>query len=168
MLAYCSYRVDESQLTGESDDVVKEPPSAAAPAAAANGSNGGSSGNNRVASCLCMSGSKVLEGFGRMLVLAVGPNSQQVRGCLRNARCSCGCRFAKPNSPQCAHSCGCAVAGFSLLFDRLCGCRRNCHCCELDNQHPVMVCCLCGHGACVIVLASSPRHLPGWSAAFRS
>lgn len=25
-----------------------------------------------------MSGSKVLEGFGRMLVLAVGPNSQQV------------------------------------------------------------------------------------------
>lgn len=28
-------------------------------------------------SCLLMSGSKVLEGFGRMLVLAVGPNSQQ-------------------------------------------------------------------------------------------
>jgi hypothetical protein len=81
----CSCRVDESQLTGESDDVVKEPPSAAAAAAAANGSNGGSSGSNRVASCLCMSGSKVLEGFGRMLVLAVGPNSQQVRGCLIDA-----------------------------------------------------------------------------------
>jgi len=65
------FRVDESHLTGESDDVVKEPPSDKAAAA---GSNGSSSG---LSSCLCMSGSKVLEGFGRMLVLAVGPNSQQ-------------------------------------------------------------------------------------------
>jgi hypothetical protein len=69
-----AYRVDESHLTGESDDVVKEPPAAAA--AGSSGSSGGSSG---LSSCLCMSGSKVLEGFGRMLVLAVGPNSQQVR-----------------------------------------------------------------------------------------
>jgi hypothetical protein len=67
-------RVDESHLTGESDDVVKEPPAAVA----AGGSNGSSSGSSGLSSCLCMSGSKVLEGFGRMLVLAVGPNSQQV------------------------------------------------------------------------------------------
>jgi magnesium-transporting ATPase (P-type) len=75
--------VDESHLTGESDDVVKEPPSAASAAAAAAGSggrNGSSEGvGGQLSSCLCMSGSKVLEGFGRMLVLAVGPNSQQVR-----------------------------------------------------------------------------------------
>jgi magnesium-transporting ATPase (P-type) len=69
-------RVDESHLTGESDDVVKEP-SAAAAAAGSNGSSSGS-GSTGLSSCLCMSGSKVLEGFGRMLVLAVGPNSQQV------------------------------------------------------------------------------------------
>lgn len=48
-------RVDESQLTGESDDVLKSYP--AAP--------------------VLVSGSKVRDGFGRMLVLAVGPNSQQ-------------------------------------------------------------------------------------------
>lgn len=47
--------MDESQLTGESDDVSKDP----------------------VAAPVCFSGSKVLEGFGRLLVLAVGPNSQQ-------------------------------------------------------------------------------------------
>ncbi len=49
------HRVDESQLTGESDDVVKDP----------------------VATPVCFSGSKILEGYGRLLVLAVGPNSQQ-------------------------------------------------------------------------------------------
>lgn len=63
--------------------MVKEPPSAASAAAAAGGS-GGRTGSSegvggQLSSCLCMSGSKVLEGFGRMLVLAVGPNSQQVR-----------------------------------------------------------------------------------------
>lgn len=62
---YC-VRVDESHLTGESDDVSKEP----SPATST------SSGVN-LSSCMCMSGSKVLEGFGRLLVLAVGPNSQQ-------------------------------------------------------------------------------------------
>lgn len=74
-------RVDESHLTGESDDVLKESPTAAAAAAAANSSNGASTGRSSsgMSSCLCMSGSKVLEGFGRMLVVAVGPNSQQVR-----------------------------------------------------------------------------------------
>lgn len=48
-------KVDESHLTGESDEVVK-----------ALGS-----------SPILMSGSKIREGFGHMLVLAVGPNSQQ-------------------------------------------------------------------------------------------
>jgi Ca2+ transporting ATPase len=47
-------RVDESHLTGESDDVEKTPETAQA----------------------LLSGSKVLSGFGRMLVTAVGPNSQ--------------------------------------------------------------------------------------------
>jgi hypothetical protein len=85
----CCCRVDESHLTGESDDVVKEPPSAASAAAAAGsgGRNGSSEGvGGQLSSCLCMSGSKVLEGFGRMLVLAVGPNSQQVR-----RACACVC-----------------------------------------------------------------------------
>lgn len=52
-----AHRVDESHMTGESDDVVRLP------------SPHGPS--------LLLSGSKVLEGFGTMLVLAVGPNSQQ-------------------------------------------------------------------------------------------
>jgi Ca2+ transporting ATPase len=60
--------VDESHLTGESDDVTKEPPS--------DGSSTGSSSAS-LSSCLLFSGSKVLEGFGKLLVLAVGPNSQQ-------------------------------------------------------------------------------------------
>lgn len=47
-------RVDESQLTGEADDVLKDA--------------------NREP--LLLSGSKVLEGNGRALVIAVGPNSQ--------------------------------------------------------------------------------------------
>ncbi|GFH27588.1 cation_ATPase_N domain-containing protein, partial [Haematococcus lacustris] len=48
-------RVDESHLTGESEDVLKSVSSQAV---------------------LLLSGSKVLEGYGHMLVLAVGPNSQ--------------------------------------------------------------------------------------------
>ena len=47
-------RVDESQLTGEADDVLKD-------------------ANNEP---LLLSGSKVLEGNGRALVIAVGSNSQ--------------------------------------------------------------------------------------------
>lgn len=47
-------RVDESQLTGEADDILKD-------------------ANNEP---LLLSGSKVLEGNGRALVIAVGPNSQ--------------------------------------------------------------------------------------------
>ena len=47
-------RVDESQLTGEAEDVVKDANSEP----------------------LLLSGSKVLEGNGRALVIAVGPNSQ--------------------------------------------------------------------------------------------
>ncbi|KAI8463798.1 MAG: hypothetical protein J3K34DRAFT_526699 [Monoraphidium minutum] len=47
-------KVDESQLTGESDDVIKDP----------------------VTAPVVFSGSKILEGFGSLLVLAVGPNSQ--------------------------------------------------------------------------------------------
>lgn len=54
------FRVDESHLTGESDDVAKEP---------------------RTRPSL-LGGSKILSGFGRMLVTAVGPNSQ-VGGCAR-------------------------------------------------------------------------------------
>lgn len=46
--------MDESHLTGEADDVEKNP---------------------EIAQSL-LSGSKVLSGFGRMLVTAVGPNSQ--------------------------------------------------------------------------------------------
>lgn len=46
--------MDESHLTGESDDVPKDP---------------------RTRPSL-LGGSKVLSGFGRMLVTAVGPNSQ--------------------------------------------------------------------------------------------
>ncbi|KAG1672246.1 hypothetical protein FOA52_002948 [Chlamydomonas sp. UWO 241] len=48
-------RVDESHMTGEADDVSK----------------------SAKGDCLLLSGSKVQEGFGRMLVIAVGPNSQQ-------------------------------------------------------------------------------------------
>ena len=47
-------RVDESQLTGEADDALKDANS----------------------DPLLLSGSKVLEGNGRALVIAVGPNSQ--------------------------------------------------------------------------------------------
>lgn len=50
-------RVDESHMTGESEEVLKSPEG----------------------STLMLSGSKVLEGYGRMLVVAVGPNSQQGR-----------------------------------------------------------------------------------------
>lgn len=49
-----SGRVDESHLTGESDDVAKDP----------------------LARPSLLGGSKVLSGFGRMLVTAVGPHSQ--------------------------------------------------------------------------------------------
>ncbi len=49
-----THRVDESHLTGESDDVSKDP-------------------HTRPT---LLGGSKVLSGFGRMLVTAVGPNSQ--------------------------------------------------------------------------------------------
>ena len=51
----CPARVDESHLTGEPDDVYKDTRSAAA----------------------ALSGSKVVQGQGRMLVTAVGLNSQQ-------------------------------------------------------------------------------------------
>ena len=47
-------RVDESQLTGEAEDVLKDADE----------------------DPLLLSGSKVLEGSGRALVIAVGPNSQ--------------------------------------------------------------------------------------------
>lgn len=59
MCAVCAgcviIRVDESHLTGESDDVIKE----------------------SITNPILMSGSKVMDGFGSMLVVAVGPNSQQ-------------------------------------------------------------------------------------------
>ena len=48
-------RVDESALTGESEDIVKTPSS----------------------SPFLRSGSNILEGQGKMLVTAVGSNSQQ-------------------------------------------------------------------------------------------
>jgi len=54
MLSMFGCRVDESQLTGEADDVLKD----------ANEDP------------LLLSGSKVLEGNGRALVIAVGSNSQ--------------------------------------------------------------------------------------------
>lgn len=49
------YRLDESHLTGEAEDVLKD--ERAAP--------------------MLLSGSKVLEGYGRMVVTAVGTSSQQ-------------------------------------------------------------------------------------------
>ncbi|PNG99696.1 Plasma membrane calcium-transporting ATPase 2, partial [Tetrabaena socialis] len=52
-------RLDQSHLTGESEEVIR------APAGGAEGAP------------VVLSGSKVLDGYGRMLVLAVGPNSQQ-------------------------------------------------------------------------------------------
>ncbi len=51
------YRVDESHLTGESDDVLKHADSAP----------------------VMLSGTKILEGNGRMLVTGVGLNSAQGR-----------------------------------------------------------------------------------------
>lgn len=50
-------RVDESHLTGESDDVLK----------------------HADLSPVMLSGSKILEGYGRMLVTGVGQNSAQGR-----------------------------------------------------------------------------------------
>lgn len=55
MLYAC--RVDESHLTGESDDVLK----------------------HADLSPVMLSGSKILEGYGRMLVTGVGENSAQGR-----------------------------------------------------------------------------------------
>jgi Ca2+ transporting ATPase len=57
LVAGCDVKVDESHLTGESDDVPKDPHSRPT----------------------LLGGSKVLSGFGRMLVTAVGPNSQSGR-----------------------------------------------------------------------------------------
>lgn len=51
---FAACRVDESHLTGEPDDVAKDPRTRAS----------------------LLGGSKVLSGFGRMLVTSVGPNSQ--------------------------------------------------------------------------------------------
>ncbi|GLI63670.1 hypothetical protein VaNZ11_006708, partial [Volvox africanus] len=51
-------RLDQSHLTGESDEVVRAPVGLGAPA-------------------VVLSGSKVLDGYGKMIVLAVGPYSQQ-------------------------------------------------------------------------------------------
>lgn len=53
----CNHRVDESHLTGESDDVLK----------------------HSDLSPMLLSGSKILEGYGRMMVTAVGLNSAQGR-----------------------------------------------------------------------------------------
>ena len=54
ILSMFGCRVDESQLTGEADDVLKD----------------------AIEDPLLLSGSKVLEGNGRALVIAVGSNSQ--------------------------------------------------------------------------------------------
>ena len=88
--------MDESHLTGESDDVLKTPGSAP----------------------VVLSGTKVLEGYGRMLVTGVGLNSAQGRilGSLTDARpdegaglrwepfhTSCSdCRCQSESSPQSA------------------------------------------------------------------
>lgn len=55
--AELAHRVDESHLTGESDDVLKQADIAP----------------------VILSGTKVLEGYGRVLVTGVGTNSAQGR-----------------------------------------------------------------------------------------
>ena len=66
-------RVDESHLTGESEEVGKS--------ALGDGGGGASSSSPLAPAAAARSalygGSKVLEGYGRALVVAVGPNSQQ-------------------------------------------------------------------------------------------
>lgn len=88
------FRVDESHLTGESDDVAKEP---------------------RTRPSL-LGGSKILSGFGRMLVTAVGPNSQV--GGRPQAACCCldaaGCCFGARGacwSPLVGPACSCRAGG---------------------------------------------------------
>lgn len=56
-VSQCLCRLDESHLTGEADDVLKDAETAP----------------------VLFSGSRVLEGLGRCLVIAVGPNSAQGR-----------------------------------------------------------------------------------------
>lgn len=56
-VAWTGHRVDESHLTGESDDVLKHVD----------------------LSPIMLSGSKLLEGYGRMIVTGVGENSAQGR-----------------------------------------------------------------------------------------
>ena len=80
----CKRRVDESHLTGESEDVIKQV--GAAP--------------------MCLSGSKVLEGYGRMVVTAVGLNSQSgiISGLVGQEIKGTGLRFALSPSTVAEHS----------------------------------------------------------------
>ncbi|PNW83854.1 hypothetical protein CHLRE_04g217954v5 [Chlamydomonas reinhardtii] len=78
-------RLDQSHLTGESDDVIRcaEPLDSAGGAAAGSMMQRYSGGATppaapaAPAASIVLSGSKVLDGYGRMVVLAVGPYSQQ-------------------------------------------------------------------------------------------
>lgn len=87
-------RVDESQLTGEADDVLK------------------AAGEDP----LLLSGSKVLEGNGRALVIAVGPHSQAgiIANLARGSQDGPGLRQAKNSYPEegldICHVCVCACS----------------------------------------------------------
>ncbi|KAG2422496.1 hypothetical protein HXX76_015965 [Chlamydomonas incerta] len=100
-------RLDQSHLTGESDDVIRCAAPLAATAATAAGSmtqrySGGASAAAAPAApsaCVVLSGSKVLDGYGRMVVLAVGPYSQQgsINAMMRGAAAaSAGVRVPQP------------------------------------------------------------------------
>ncbi|GLC65033.1 hypothetical protein PLESTF_000239200 [Pleodorina starrii] len=66
-------RLDQSHLTGESDEVIRSPIGLGSPS-------------------VVLSGSKVLDGYGKMLVLAVGPYSQQgsINTMMRQASAAAG------------------------------------------------------------------------------
>ncbi|GFR42762.1 hypothetical protein Agub_g3719, partial [Astrephomene gubernaculifera] len=80
-------RLDQSHLTGESDDVIRIPETATLIATAAISNSGSTTTASTEATAsppaspaaapIVFSGSKVLEGYGSMVVLAVGPYSQQ-------------------------------------------------------------------------------------------
>ena len=91
------FRVDVSQLTGEADDVLKD----------ANEDP------------LLLSGSKVLEGNGRALVIAVGSNSQAgiIANLARGSEDSPGLRCAC--CPSVTHTHPCIAHLFSLRLSKL-------------------------------------------------
>ena len=73
-------KIDESSLTGESDSVSKKPYEKCREEMEA--------GNNKPSSMILLSGTNVIEGTGKAIVLAVGNHSQKgiIRGTIENAQ----------------------------------------------------------------------------------